>query len=120
MPMTTTAFSSGCKDQEIQLQIQTLQALREQRAEQHQMPHRHQHIEIIWIRNGNGSLEIDLKRYRMSGNTLYCIIPGQLHQLEIDDEAEGYIISFPEFLLNSGNDDFDLLYRSGLFHLLMH
>ena len=84
------------------------------------MPHRHQHIEIVWIRNGNGNLDIDLKRYKMGNNTLYCIIPGQLHQLEIDEDAEGYLISFPEYLLNSGNDDFELLYRSGLFHLLMH
>jgi AraC-like DNA-binding protein len=120
MQMTTTAFAPSCKDQEIQLEIQTLQGLREQRVEQDQMPHRHQHIEIVWVRGGNGSLNIDLKRYKMGNNTLYCIIPGQLHQLEIDDEAQGYIISFPEYLLNSGNDDFELLYRSGLFHLLMH
>lgn len=120
MAMTTTAPARSYKDQEIQLAIQTLQGLGEQRAEHHQMPHRHQHIEIVWVRSGNGSLDIDLKRYKMGNNTLYCIIPGQLHQLEIDEEAEGYIISFPEYLLNSGNDDFELLYRSGLFHLLMH
>lgn len=118
--MTTTVLAPSCKDHEIQLEIQTLQELREQRADRHQMPHRHQHVEIVWVRNGNGNLDIDLKRYTMGEKTLYCIIPGQLHQLEIDDDAEGYIISFPEYLLNSGNDDFELLYRSGLFHLLMH
>lgn len=118
--MTTTALAPNCKGQEIQLEIQTLQELREQRVDQYQMPHRHQHIEIVWVRSGYGSLDIDLKHYKMGNNMLYCIIPGQLHQLEIDDEAEGYIISFPEYLLNSGNDDFELLYRSGLFHLLMH
>lgn len=120
MPLTQTATTPCCKDQQIPLEIQTLQGLRELQADQHQMPHRHQHIEIVWIRNGNGNLDIDLKRYKMGNNTLYCIIPGQLHQLEIDEDAEGYLISFPEYLLNSGNDDFELLYRSGLFHLLMH
>lgn len=120
MAMTTTVLAPSCKDHEIQLEIQTLQELSEQRADRHQMPHRHQHVEIVWVRNGNGNLDIDLKRYTMGEKTLYCIIPGQLHQLEIDDDAEGYIISFPEYLLNSGNDDFELLYRSGLFHLLMH
>lgn len=118
--MAPTVLAPGCKDQEIQLEIHTLKALRERSAEQHQMPHRHQHIEIVWVRNGNGSLDIDLKRYKMGNNTLYCIVPGQLHQLDIDENAQGYIISFPEYLLNSGNDDFELLYRSGLFHLLMH
>jgi len=83
------------------------------------MPHRHQHIEIIWIRNGNGCLDIDLKKYRIGDNMLYCIVPGQLHQLELDYPIEGFLISFPEQLMNGGNDDFELLYRSGLFHLLM-
>lgn len=82
------------------------------------MPHRHQHVEIIWITKGTGFLDIDLKRHKMGNNMLYCIVPGQLHQLEME-EAEGYIISFPEGLFNSGNDDFELIYRSGLFHLLM-
>jgi len=82
------------------------------------MPHRHQHVEIVWVRQGEGFLNIDLKRYKVSGNTLYCIVPGQLHQLEIE-RGEGYIISFPEGLLSGGSDDFELLYRSGLFHLLL-
>lgn len=82
------------------------------------MPHRHPQVEIIWVKKGNGFLDIDLKRYKLENNMLYCIVPGQLHQLEIGD-AEGYIISFPEMLLNSGSDDFELMYRSGLFHLLM-
>ena len=82
------------------------------------MPHRHQNVEFIWVQKGNGFLDIDLKRYRMTGNTLYCIVPGQLHQLEIED-ADGYMISFPETLLSAGSDDFELMYRSGLFHLLM-
>src|SRR3984957_7709064 len=95
MPMTTTAITPACKDQEIPLEIQTLQGLREHRAEQHQMPHRHQHIEIVWIRNGNGSLDIDLKRYKMGNNTLYCIIPGQLHLLDIDIASQSRRIALP-------------------------
>jgi AraC family transcriptional regulator, transcriptional activator of pobA len=96
--------------QTTQLDIQPLQ---------HSLPHCHQHIEIVWLRTGGGSLDIDLKRYKMAGNSLYCILPGQLHTIRIDANSEGCIIAFPESLLNSGNDDFDLLYRSGLFQLLM-
>src|SRR5882762_5257141 len=116
MPGEMTGFPGGYKEKEIPFEIQTLQWYSQHNSEG--MPHRHQHVEIIWIKKGIGFLDIDLKRYKMGNNSLYCIIPGQLHQLEIE-EAEGYIISFPERLLNSGSDDFELMYRSGLFHLLM-
>jgi AraC family transcriptional activator of pobA len=102
-----------------QLEIQPLQGMDEDMLKEHYMPHCHQHIEIIWIRNGSGSLDIDLKRYKIASNSLYCIIPGQLHTLRINANSEGCIIALPEYLLNSGNDDFELLYRSGLFQLLM-
>jgi AraC family transcriptional activator of pobA len=108
-----------CKEKEIALDIQTLQWLRENKSEEHQMPHRHEHIEIVWVREGNGCLDIDLKKHQVGNNTLYCILPGQLHQLELADTIDGYIISFPDQMSNGGNDDFELLYRSGLFHLLM-
>ena len=119
MQINPTAPASECKEKEIALAIQPLRWLREHQGKEHQMPHRHQHIEILWIRNGNGTLDIDLKKHRMGNNMLYCIIPGQLHQLELDEATDGYLISFPEFLLNGDNDDFELLYRSSLFHLLM-
>jgi len=117
MPLTLAAAppNKEYQEKEIPFAIQTLEGHNQHPED---MPHRHQHVEIIWMKKGNGFLNIDLKRYKMGNNTLYCIIPGQLHQLEIED-AEGYIISFPEMLLNSGSDDFELMYRSGLFHLLM-
>jgi AraC family transcriptional activator of pobA len=109
MPTTTT-----------QLDIQPFQRMDEQMLDEHYLPHCHQHIEIVWVRNGGGSIDIDLKRYKMTSNSLYCIIPGQLHTLRIDAHSEGCIIALPDSLLNSGYDDFDMLYRSGLFQLLMH
>ncbi|HEY4107617.1 helix-turn-helix transcriptional regulator [Puia sp.] len=119
MSIKPTASETESNQKEITLDIQSLQWLRENKNEDHLMPHRHEHIEIIWIKNGNGCLDIDLKKYRMGSNMLYCIVPGQLHQVELDETAEGYLISLPEHLMNGGNDDFELLYRSGLFHLLM-
>lgn len=118
MQIKPTAFTPECKEKEITLDIQTLQWLYENQRKQLEMPHRHQHIEILWIRKGNGVLDIDLQTHRMGNDMLYCIVPGQLHQLEVDEAIDGYLISFPESLLMGGNDDFELLYRCGLFHLL--
>jgi len=108
------------KENDVFLEIQSLQRLRENKSEEHQMPHRHEYIEILWVRSGGGLLEIDLKKYPLAGNMLYCIVPGQLHQLQLDETSEGYLITLPDQVINGGNDDFDLLYRSGLFHLLMN
>jgi AraC-like DNA-binding protein len=119
MVYTTTTTGSDAPEKEVAIEILPLEGLLENKTEALQMPHRHQHIEIIWIRNGNGSLDIDLKSYRLEANMLFCIVPGQLHQLEMDATVEGFLVSFPEQLMNGGNDDFDLLYRSGLFHLLL-
>ena len=120
MSIKSAAPETESIQKETSLEIQPLQWLRENKSEEHQMPHRHEHIEIIWVRNGGGMLEIDLKKYHMAGNMLYCIVPGQLHQLQLDEMSDGYLITLPDHLLNGGNDDFDLLYRSGLFHLLMN
>jgi len=120
MPIKSTVSPPASKEKEITLDIQTLQWLREHMREEDQMPHQHQNIEILWLRCGKGSLDIDQKNYRLGNNMLYCIVPGQLHQLELDETTDGYLISFPDHLLNSGNDNFELLCRSGLFHLLRH
>ncbi|GGB20394.1 transcriptional regulator [Puia dinghuensis] len=116
--MTSSATALQSEEKDTPLKIQTLQELYEQRAGGQEMPHRHQDTEILWIRNGKGSLEIDLKKYNMGSNTLYCISPGQLHQLEPGEQAEGYLISFPEYLVNSSGDEMELVYRFNLFHLL--
>ncbi|HXB08394.1 MAG TPA: helix-turn-helix transcriptional regulator [Puia sp.] len=119
MSIKSAAPETECKEKEVSLEIQPLQWLLENKNDEHQMPHRHEHIEIVWIRNGDGTLEIDLKKYQMEGSMLYCILPGQLHQIQLDETVNGFLISLPDHLENGSSDDFDLLYRSGLFHLLM-
>ncbi len=36
-------------------------------------PHRHDHIEIIWITRGKGSLFLDARLFDLPANTLYAI-----------------------------------------------
>jgi len=115
-PLTTISENYEKKKPE----VRTLQWLRGHRAEQYQVPHRHGYLEIIWIKKGNGHVNIDCKEYQMHDNTLYCIVPDQLHRLEIGDHTEGYIVILPELLFCAGNVDVELLYRSGLLPSLAH
>lgn len=103
---------------EIFFEMQTLQSRSLHSKESQSVAHRHRHVEIIWIRRGKGFLDIGRRRCELADNTLSYIGPGQFHRLEIVGEAEGYIISFPERLINSGGDDFEMTYRSGLSRLL--
>jgi len=120
-PLTSQPAKPSCQNQEkeIPFEMQLIRSWDRYNAHSPDLPHRHQHVEVIWIKRGNGYLDIDRRRYEMGNNTLYYIIPGQLHHLEMED-AEGYILSFPEELLHSGSDDFELMYRTGLFHMLNH
>ena len=62
--------------------------------------HRHNFYHIMMVKNGVGTHQIDFKNYRIEANTLFFISPGQVHSLEINEEVEGYVISFrTEFFL---------------------
>lgn len=77
--------------------------------------HRQNYIEIIWITKGSGALVMDLEKFTLQHNSIFCVTPGQLHQLKEDEQTEGYILSFTETFLHMGEQEFDLMYNSGLF-----
>lgn len=78
-------------------------------------PHKQNYLEIIWITKGSGCLIIDLDRHDLKANSIFCVTPGQLHQLKTDEDTEGYILTFTESFLCLGDQEYDLTYNSGLF-----
>lgn len=118
MPISLTAASAEICEHSSTFAIELLQKICPIGSKHHMVPHQHDHIEIILISKGKGCITIGSKKHGMEDNMLYCILPGQLHHLAMDGTMHGYIISFPIHLANSGNDDFDLIYRSVLFDLL--
>lgn len=77
--------------------------------------HKQDYIEIIWITKGSGTLVMDLEKFTLHSNSIFCITPGQLHQLKEDEQIDGYVLSFTEAFLHMGDQEFDLMYNSGLF-----
>lgn len=77
--------------------------------------HKQHYIEIIWITKGSGTLVMDLEKFTLRSNSIFCITPGQLHQLKEDEQTDGYVLSFTEAFLHMGDQEFDLMYNSGLF-----
>lgn len=78
-------------------------------------PHKQPYIEIIWITRGAGTLMLDLDVLPLQHNSIFCIAPGQLHQLKTDKQTDGYVISFTEHFLHMGKQEFDLMYNSVFF-----
>ena len=57
-------------------------------------PHRHLHFEIAWVVSGEGLYCLELDSYPLADNTIYCVPPGRIHQLQASDTTEGYVLSF--------------------------
>jgi len=61
-------------------------------------------FEIFWIKKGEGCLTVDTAQHDIGENTIYCIAPGQLRQIQETNNIEGYYISFSEDFLNLTED----------------
>jgi AraC family transcriptional regulator, transcriptional activator of pobA len=49
--------------------------------------------EILWVKRGSGSLEVNLQEFEISDQTVYCVLPSQLRRLHVTGKMEGYYIS---------------------------
>ncbi|GAA3929945.1 helix-turn-helix domain-containing protein [Chitinophaga oryziterrae] len=80
-----------------------------------EMPHMQDYVELIWITKGTGSMNVDLKEYALAENSVFCITPGQVHQLKVEQDMEGYLFLFTENFLFKNEHEFDPMYHSGFF-----
>lgn len=56
-------------------------------------------FEMIWIKTGKGTLNVDLEKRHIIDNTLYCLFPGQIHQIIPEQDLVAYKIAFSEQFL---------------------
>lgn len=64
-------------------------------------PHRHDYYTIIFIEKGEGTHFVDFKEYEVKDNQLYFILPGQMHQMVLTAEPQGWVLIFTEEFLVS-------------------
>jgi AraC-like DNA-binding protein len=79
-------------------------------------PRRLKNYEVIWVREGEGILTIDLQEYTLQNNRIYCLSPGQYRSCVFAGAADGYYLSFSaEFLyLCESKVDFNFLMGHGI------
>ncbi|GGN12149.1 AraC family transcriptional regulator [Dyadobacter beijingensis] len=60
-------------------------------------------FEMIWIKEGRGTMMVDLEKRPITDNTLYCLFPGQIHRMAAEQDLVGYKIAFSGDFLSAGN-----------------
>ena len=60
------------------------------------IPHRHDFYTIYWIKKGQLLHTIDTVTHPVKKNTLFFLAPGQVHQMELSEKVEGYMIAFQD------------------------
>lgn len=74
-------------------------------------PHGHkEYHEIIFLTAGAGSHWIDVRQYPVLANTVYFILPGQVHCWELTQIPQGFVIMFRrDFLLENHVSEKELI-----------
>jgi AraC family transcriptional activator of pobA len=74
-------------------------------------------LKIIWLTKGTGIYENNLSSASIKPNFVFCLNPSQQNKIFVDENAEGFIISFTESFLSIGELEFDLTCQANLFNL---
>ncbi|MET0636507.1 MAG: helix-turn-helix transcriptional regulator [Chitinophagaceae bacterium] len=99
-PRTDTGISTNM----LPFEIHTMTWIEENRSAFRREAHRHNYYVVIWFISGKGFHIIDLERFELEPGTVYCLAPGQVHQLVTEGPVEGYVISFTnEFIGESAS-----------------
>lgn len=97
--------------------ISRIESIFEQRKGVPDLPHRHDYYTVILTRKANGKHFIDFQEYDFSGNQLYFIAPGQVHQIIENEQSFGYVIVFSVDFLVKNNIPIDFIENLRLFNI---
>ncbi|MDF1697888.1 MAG: helix-turn-helix transcriptional regulator [Saprospiraceae bacterium] len=62
-------------------------------------PHRHDYYIVLIVKKAKGKHIIDFNEFDLSGNQLYFVSPGQVHQIIEEEQSFGYAITFSQQFL---------------------
>lgn len=79
-------------------------------------PHRHDFYQLIWLTEGSGHLQCDLKHWRFEAGTLFFAAPGRLHCWSPETPARGVALGFTDEFLCADSDRAGMLARFGYLH----
>lgn len=82
-------------------------------------PHRHDDFyEILFITQGTGIYTIDFQQYEIKANTVFFLSPGQIHELQLSDDIQGFIFLFSSAFYHVNKTDLYKLFELPFFYTL--
>jgi AraC family transcriptional activator of pobA len=106
----------GNPESVVPFEMHSMQWIDQNRWQQNATPHKHSYFVLVWVRSGSGIHLIDLDKYEIQPDTVYCLSPGQIHLLKASSDIDGCVISFSSEFLCLTEENYDLLFNSGLFN----
>jgi len=92
---------------ELPFKIQVISWLKADEKIFYEPVHSQDYFEVIWIEKGEGIFRSDFHDHTFKDNRVFCIKPGQAHQLRPSGDLYGFTISFTQSFLNISEDEFD-------------
>ena len=98
-------------------EVRTIQSIHEEAGRLNELSNNPDYFQLFWITQGTGTYINDLEKTSIQSNHVFCIKPGQMHKLSLDDNARGFVFLFTESFINAGELEFDLGCQSSFSHL---
>jgi AraC family transcriptional regulator, transcriptional activator of pobA len=117
MKETTIIPQLNFQSKSLPFKVQTIRNFAETQDDTAEAPHNHNYYELIWLTKGNAVLRIDMQEYAVGSNTIFCVMPNQTHQFNIEPGMEGFIFSFTDSFFKTSESDFDLGTQAELLRL---
>lgn len=80
------------------------------------VPHRHDFYQLIWLREGSGELECDLRRARFRADSLFFFAPGRMHSWRHEIATRGVMAGVTPAFFNADANHPGLLGRMSFLH----
>jgi AraC family transcriptional activator of pobA len=91
--------TKDARDKNNRFEIHTIEWMQSQQYVCNSVAEKINNFELLWLKNGKGSLQVDGQDHILTNSSMHCIFPGNIRKVNVEPGAEGYYISFTiEFL----------------------
>jgi AraC-like DNA-binding protein len=103
-----------------QVEVRTMEWIAAERQPHLDEPHKHDYYVMMWLREGQGTHEVDFQSFELSPNSFWFLSPGQTHALHPSGHHEGFVVSFTNEFFCLSDADRELFINTGLFSNFLH
>lgn len=78
-------------------------------------PHKHKYFTVLIVEEAQGIHRIDFKEYKFGKKEIHFVSPGNVHQVDLDTEPKGTVITFSKDFLIKNNIHEEFIFNLNLF-----